>query len=199
MFVKAPATHAEMTLEEQRFDYWLFVEIVMIFATVESNIIFLFIRSLERTKLEFSFGTEIDEEQDFVSTIETQFFVNLFSIVIVPLMEVVLAQKLYFEHRQIELTEKTNHMLNFQYIILGIQAAFVFHVTFVILRTRNSKGCWNKCGPVVSWIFTHVGLILCPLCNIGYFAYHWITGYGIMDDDFIVGPWLFCYAVMGVF
>lgn len=92
----------------------------MIFATVISNILFLVIRSVERTKLEFSFGTEIDEESDFISTIETQFFVNLFSIVLVPVMEVFLTEKLYFTYRKAELTRQMQHMLTYQYIILGI-------------------------------------------------------------------------------
>ena len=58
------ATNPPMTLEEQIFDCWLFLEAVMIFATVLSNILFLFFRSLERTKLEFTFGLEVDEQAD---------------------------------------------------------------------------------------------------------------------------------------
>ena len=88
MWVKAPAELVDFNAEQAHFDYWLFVEATMIFGTITSNIIFLLLRSCERSKLEYNFTNEIDEEADFVSTIENQFLVNLFSIVWIPLVQI---------------------------------------------------------------------------------------------------------------
>ena len=60
--------------------------------------------------------------------------------------------------------------------MLGIQAWFVLHCTFIVIRTKSMMGCWSKFGPYLAWVLTYVGLVFVPLGNIGFFAYHWAYG-----------------------
>ena len=58
-------------------------------------------------------------------------------------------------------------------------------------------GCWSKFGPYLAWILTYVGLLIVPLVNIGYFAYHWKFG-NIMDPNDILRTWYMTFALIGV-
>ena len=60
------------------------------------------------------------------------------------------------------------------------------------------EGCWSRFGPYLAWVLTYVGLVLVPLLNIGFFAYHWAFG-KIMDDDDVMKPWFITFALIGVF
>lgn len=59
-------------------------------------------------------------------------------------------------------------------------------------------GCWSKFGPYLAWILTHVGFIVVPVINIGFFVYHWVFG-EIMDEEDILRPWFLTFAFIGVF
>ena len=113
MWVFAPQTHQEMTWDQMKFDYWLFVEATLIFATVSANILFLFIRSLERNKLLLEIGSFHDEEADYISTIETQFNVNLFAIVLAPALIIAGTQYIYFPHRHTEMPLENHAAIHF--------------------------------------------------------------------------------------
>ena len=57
----------------------MYIEAVMIIAQVLTNMLFVLIRTLERTKVSVQFGSNDDELSDFVSTVEIQLIMNIFS------------------------------------------------------------------------------------------------------------------------
>ena len=106
MIVFAPVTHDLMTPEEISFDFWLFIEFMMIFGTVLSNMTFLIVRSVERNKLAMDIGTSADVHADFLSAFEIQFLVNIWSISMVPIMILAGTQYVYLPHREAELGQE---------------------------------------------------------------------------------------------
>ena len=122
MIVFGPRTHADMRPEEVSFDLWLFIEFMLIFGTILSNLTFLFIRSIERNKLAVDVGTNEDVYADYLSSFEVQFIVNIFSIAMVPSMILAGTQYVYLPHREAELSQEEQDATRFQAGCLLIQA-----------------------------------------------------------------------------
>ena len=93
--------------------------------------------------------------------------------------------------------EETLHMFNVMYTLLALQAWFVLHVTFVVVRS-SKMACWSKLGPRLSWFLTHLGFIIVPVINIGYFVWNWVYG-DIMDEKDILRPWFLTFFFISIF
>ena len=58
---------------------------------------------------------------------------------------------------------------------------------------------WNNVGPQIAWLLTHIGFIVVPILNIGYFVYQWISSDIMKDEEAnICRPWYLTFALIGV-
>ena len=69
LYVESPS-YTDLDEEGARFKIWLFIEAVMVVSQVLTNMLFVLIRTMERTKVSVMFGSNDDELSDYVSTVE---------------------------------------------------------------------------------------------------------------------------------
>ena len=67
-------------LENQaKFKLWMLIELLVMISIVASNIIYLWIRSVRRTQLDFMLSNTTDIMIDFLASSETQFILDIFN------------------------------------------------------------------------------------------------------------------------
>ena len=93
--------------------------------------------------------------------------------------------------------DELHHIVHFQQGCLVLQAWFAFQTVFVIMQPADLQSCWAYFGPKLAKGAMWIGLIVVPLANISYFAYHAFLG-DLMSEDNLIRPWCMTYAVMGV-
>lgn len=106
---------ATISMENQLFEVWIFIEGGMMVATIFSNIGFLAMRLLERIKIDIQPDDDLfDHHTDFLSTWSTQLIMNLTTLFTCPLLVSIFIRSSSYQNY---MTEKYIWLLNFDIII----------------------------------------------------------------------------------
>ena len=136
----------------------------MIIAQVFTNMLFVFLRTLVRSKIAVEFPTSKDWLSDFVSTFEIELLMNVFSqhfnlLFIYTCLRSVPSMKPFIE--------KGNNALvmNVNLVMQIIQALIVILLIFFNIRNKVSW-VWHKYGPKFFWTITIINFVIIPILSM---------------------------------
>lgn len=159
----------DQNLAQQTFDFWIFVEALTMISIVFSNIIFVLVRNCraELLPLKFRSLSSTDTKQDYISTMETQFMVNIFSQAtnnVVVYAFIINSQYWESEH----ILDGERRVLNVQFGMQVVQLICVVALMFTPLRSSKKCMCWYKGGPAIHWLLAQLSFLIIPICSLIY-------------------------------
>ena len=162
---------------------------------VFSNIVFVLVRNCRKEVFAHKFRSldSSDTKQDYISTMQTQFSVNIFAQSTNNVLIYAFIKKSEFLNSEFLDGEHEERVLNVQFGMQCAQLLFVLILMFTPLRSSRACGCWFKGGPVVHWCLAHITFAIIPVASLIY----WVAELKTVTEGFLA-PWFILYPLMNL-
>ena len=140
-------------------------------------------RLIERLKIDIQpDGEDFDHHTDFLSSWSNQLIMNLTTLFSCPILVSLFIRGSSYSNF---MSEEFIWLLNLDILLQGVQAVFVFLITWIPARTQKASCyCWFKAGPIVFNIVNKALWLAIPILSIAITVWKLIDGTIVLIDEF---------------